>query len=102
MWGYEDADPKKIHSGDQPSNSILMSGLFPRALGMLLAFYEHKVYTQSLIWQINPFDQWGVELGKNISKVILPSLKKGEKPSAQSMQDDSSLLGLIEKYQEES
>lgn len=98
MWGYHDANSHKLHRGDQPSNSIFLSSISPQSLGMLLAFYEHKVYAQSLVWQINAFDQWGVELGKSIAKDVLPSLTKGKKLGRPSMQSDSSSLGLIQQY----
>lgn len=100
MWGHKNNDPQKTHHGDQPSNSILLSEISPQALGMLLAFYEHKVYAQSLIWQTNPFDQWGIEWGKSIAGEILPSLKKGKRPRRASMQSDSSSLGLIRWYRQ--
>jgi glucose-6-phosphate isomerase len=65
----------KIFDGNKPSNSFLFSKLTPRTLGSLIAFYEHKIYVQGVIWNINSFDQMGVELGKNLAKVILPELQ---------------------------
>ncbi len=84
----------KTLTGDQPSNSILFRKLDPKTLGALLALYEHKVFVESVIWDINPFDQWGVELGKTLAKNILPEL------FANSLSDshDSSSNGLINYY----
>jgi glucose-6-phosphate isomerase len=65
----------KIFDGNKPSNSFLFSKLTPKTLGTLIAFYEHKIYVQGVIWNINSFDQMGVELGKNLAKVILPELQ---------------------------
>ena len=65
----------KIFDGNKPSNSFLFSKLTPRTLGSLIAFYEHKIYVQGVIWNINSFDQMGVELGKTLAKVILPELQ---------------------------
>lgn len=65
----------KIFSGNRPSNAFLFKKLTPNTLGRLIAFYEHKVFVQGIIWNINSFDQMGVELGKVLAKVILPELK---------------------------
>jgi glucose-6-phosphate isomerase len=65
----------KIFDGNKPSNSFLFSKLTPKTLGSLIAFYEHKIYVQGVIWNINSFDQMGVELGKTLAKVILPELQ---------------------------
>ncbi|MFY8093304.1 MAG: glucose-6-phosphate isomerase [Niveispirillum sp.] len=82
--------PHKIFTGNRPTNTILMDQLDPRRLGMLVALYEHKVFVQGVIWNINSFDQWGVELGKQLAKVILPELEgEGAKPH------DASTEGLI-------
>ncbi|OEG71162.1 glucose-6-phosphate isomerase [Candidatus Endomicrobiellum trichonymphae] len=67
--------PHKIFEGNKPSNSILFNELTPRTLGALIALYEHKIFTQGIMWRINSFDQWGVELGKVLANVILPELK---------------------------
>ncbi|MFO0878444.1 MAG: glucose-6-phosphate isomerase [Gemmataceae bacterium] len=86
--------PQKTFSGNRPTNSILFQKLTPRTLGMLIALYEHKIFTQGVIWGINSFDQWGVELGKQLAKAILPELKQpGEVTS-----HDSSTNGLINEY----
>jgi len=68
----------KVFDGNKPSNSFLFSKLTPRTLGSLIAFYEHKIYVQGVIWNINSFDQMGVELGKTLAKVILPELQNNE------------------------
>jgi glucose-6-phosphate isomerase len=65
----------KIFEGNKPTNSILFDELTPRTLGALIALYEHKIFTQGIMWRINSFDQWGVELGKALANVILPELK---------------------------
>jgi glucose-6-phosphate isomerase len=73
--------PHKVFTGNRPTNTLLLDRLDPRALGMLIALYEHKVFVQGVIWNINSFDQWGVELGKQLAKAILPELEGGpEKP----------------------
>jgi glucose-6-phosphate isomerase len=67
--------PHKVFTGNRPTNSIMFPVLDPRTLGMLIALYEHKIFTQGIIWGINSFDQWGVELGKQLAKAILPQLE---------------------------
>lgn len=69
--------PHKVFAGNRPSNTILMDGLSPFSLGALIALFEHKVFTQGVIWGINSFDQWGVELGKQLAKTIDAELKSG-------------------------
>lgn len=71
--------PHKVFDGNKPTNSIILQKLTPYSLGMLIAMYEHKIFTQGIIWDINSFDQWGVELGKQLAKIIQPELK-GTKP----------------------
>jgi glucose-6-phosphate isomerase len=88
--------PHKVFEGNRPTNSILFQKLTPRTLGSLIAMYEHKIFTQGIIWRINSFDQWGVELGKQLAKVILPEL---EKPGVVSTHD-SSTNGLINEFKE--
>jgi glucose-6-phosphate isomerase len=83
--------PFKVFQGNRPSNTLLYRRLTPRTLGALIALYEHKVFAQGVIWNINSFDQWGVELGKQLCNAILPELK-GEKPAGR---HDSSTLGLM-------
>jgi len=84
--------PNKVFPGNRPSTSLFYRRLTPRVLGSLLALYEHKVFTQGVIWNINSFDQWGVELGKQLANAILPELK-GDQPVAG---HDASTVGLIE------
>ncbi len=70
--------PHKIFAGNQPSTTILLPSLSPRTLGMLIALYEHKVFAAAALWGINPFDQWGVELGKQLATQLLPALTGSE------------------------
>ena len=71
--------PHKVFEGNKPSTTILLHKLTPRSLGSLIALYEHKIFVQGIVWNINSFDQWGVELGKQLAKKILPELRsKGE------------------------
>jgi len=76
--------PHKLFPGNQPSTTLLLPALTPRTLGMLVALYEHKVFAASAIWGINPFDQFGVELGKQMANALLPSLSEGEAPAGMS------------------
>lgn len=82
--------------GNRPSNSILFTRLTPATLGMLIALYEHKIFTQGVIWNINSFDQMGVELGKQLAKNILPELARHDPVSSH----DSSTNGLIQAYKQ--
>ncbi|WP_411728299.1 glucose-6-phosphate isomerase [Methyloglobulus sp.] len=84
----------KVFEGNKPSNSFLYKQLTPKTLGSLLAFYEHKIFVQGIIWNINSFDQMGVELGKVLAKVILPELKNNEVIESH----DCSTNGLINAY----
>jgi len=86
--------PHRTFEGNRPTTSILLDELSPRALGALLALYEHKVFVQSVIWDVNAFDQWGVELGKRLAGRILPELEGGAPVSTH----DSSTNGLINCY----
>ncbi|MGE5680415.1 MAG: glucose-6-phosphate isomerase [Bacillota bacterium] len=86
--------PHKVFEGNKPSNSILVKKITPRSLGSLIALYEHKIFTQGVIWNINSFDQWGVELGKQLAKAILPELEE----KGQVVSHDSSTNGLINYY----
>ena len=86
--------PHKVFSGNRPTNSIFLKKITPRALGSLIALYEHKIFTQGIVWNINSFDQWGVELGKQLAKAILPELE-GQKAA---VSHDSSTNGLINHY----
>ncbi len=64
--------------GNRPTNSLLMERLTPHTLGALIALYEHRIFTQGIVWGVNSFDQWGVELGKQLASVILDEIKAGE------------------------
>jgi len=70
--------PHKTFSGNRPSNTFMVERLIPRALGRLIALYEHKIFVQGVIWNVYSFDQWGVELGKQLAKVVLPELSGAE------------------------
>lgn len=85
--------PHKVFSGNKPTNSILLDELTPKTLGALIAMYEHKIFVQGIIWRVNSYDQWGVELGKVLANVILPELKETSKN-----EHDSSTSGLIKQY----
>ena len=71
----KDLLPHKVFPGDRPTNTLLYRRLTPRTLGRLIALYEHKVFVQGVLWNVNSYDQWGVELGKQLAKVILPEIK---------------------------
>jgi glucose-6-phosphate isomerase len=88
--------PHKQFPGNRPTNSILVKKITPRTLGMLIAMYEHKIFTQGIIWNINSFDQWGVELGKQLAKKIYPELKSADTVTAH----DASTNGIINYYKE--
>lgn len=88
--------PHKIFDGNRPTNSILIKKLTPYSLGELIAMYEHKVFVQGAIWDVNSFDQWGVELGKQLAKKILPELATDKKVNTH----DSSTNGLINYYKD--
>jgi len=97
--GLEEQDverllPHKVFEGNRPSNSIMFEKLTPRSLGRLIALYEHKIFCQGVIWDINSFDQWGVELGKQLAKAIGPELKDDQPVDSH----DSSTNGLIAHY----
>jgi len=88
--------PHKVFPGNKPSNSLLYPKLTPFMLGMLIALYEHKIFVQGIIWQINSFDQWGVELGKQLAQKIQAELAAGAIGAAH----DSSTRGLLAAYQD--
>ncbi|KAL0097622.1 glucose-6-phosphate isomerase [Phycomyces blakesleeanus] len=90
----ENIVPHKVFKGNRPTNSIMFQKLTPSTLGSLLAMYEHKIFVQGVIWDINSFDQWGVELGKQLAKAILPELQT-EGPVTS---HDPSTNGLINYY----
>ncbi|GMQ88471.1 MAG: glucose-6-phosphate isomerase [Gammaproteobacteria bacterium] len=97
--GLDDAEierllPHKVFPGNKPSNSLLYSRLTPHLLGMLIALYEHKIFVQGIVWQINSFDQWGVELGKQLAKKIQSELQQG----SVTQPHDASTRGLLDFY----
>jgi glucose-6-phosphate isomerase len=87
--------PHRTFEGNRPSNTLLLEKLTPAALGKLVALYEHNVFTQGTLWDIDSFDQWGVELGKVLAVRIIPEL---ESVAAPKLQHDSSTNALIERY----
>jgi glucose-6-phosphate isomerase len=87
--------PHRVFQGNRPSNTILADRLTPTTLGKLVALYEHSVFTQGVIWSINSFDQWGVELGKALAQRIIPELESLEEPQ---LGHDSSTNTLIRRY----
>jgi glucose-6-phosphate isomerase len=87
--------PHRVFEGNRPSNMILADRLTPEALGKLVALYEHSVFTQGTVWQINSFDQWGVELGKLLAQRIIPELESEGEPR---LNHDSSTNSLIRRY----
>jgi len=89
--------PHRVFEGNRPSNVILADRLTPEVLGKLVALYEHSVFTQGAIWNINSFDQWGVELGKALAQRIIPEL---ETPSESELKHDSSTNSLIRRYRQ--
>ena len=87
--------PHRLFEGNRPSNTILAERLTPEMLGKLVALYEHSVFTQGVIWNIDSFDQWGVELGKVLAKRIIPELESKDEPK---LEHDSSTNNLIRRY----
>jgi glucose-6-phosphate isomerase len=87
--------PHRVFEGNRPSNVIIAERLTPEALGKLVALYEHSVFTQGTIWSINSFDQWGVELGKQLAQRIIPELESQAEPE---LHHDSSTNNLIRRY----
>ena len=96
MAGHESQDPQRRHPGSRPLSLLVFPKLDPATLGKLIAFYEHRVFVQSVLWDVNPFDQWGVELGKKLCDRVLPALRDparaGEAPA-----DLAGLLGWIQR-----
>jgi glucose-6-phosphate isomerase len=87
--------PHRVFEGNRPSNTILIDQLTPAVLGKLVALYEHNVFVQGEIWNIDSFDQWGVELGKVLAQRIIPELTAAEEPE---LRHDSSTNALIRRY----
>lgn len=90
--------PHRVFEGNRPSNTILADQLTPETLGKLVALYEHSVFTQGAIWNINSFDQWGVELGKALAQKIIPELESSAEPA---LGHDSSTNNLIRRYRKQ-
>jgi glucose-6-phosphate isomerase len=90
----EELVPHKVFTGNRPTNSIFAKKITPKVLGALIAMYEQKIFVQGMIWDVNPYDQWGVELGKQLAKIILPELADSTAVSGH----DSSTNGLINFY----
>jgi glucose-6-phosphate isomerase len=88
--------PFKVFEGNRPTNSILVKLITPKTLGSLIAMYEHKIFVQGIIWNIFSFDQWGVELGKQLAGKILPELQENNEVNSH----DSSTNGLINLYKD--
>ncbi|MDP6603113.1 MAG: glucose-6-phosphate isomerase [Rhodospirillales bacterium] len=88
--------PHKVFAGNRPTNAILVRRIDPFTLGRLIALYEHKVFVQGMIWRINPFDQWGVELGKDLARAILPELDGSDPVGGH----DTSTNGLVNHYKD--
>jgi glucose-6-phosphate isomerase len=91
----ENVVPHRVMPGNRPTNVLLVDVLTPRLLGSLVALYEHSVFTQGAIWQIDSFDQWGVELGKVLASQIAPELEATAEPQ---LRHDSSTNALIRRY----
>ncbi len=97
----EDLVPHKVFEGNRPTNTIMAKQLDPETLGKLLALYEHKIFVQGVIWQINSFDQWGVELGKVLAKKILPELESANEPELDHDASTNRLIGWFREHQGE-
>jgi glucose-6-phosphate isomerase len=87
--------PHRVMQGNRPTNVILAEELTPRTLGSLVALYEHSVFTQGVVWELDSFDQWGVELGKVLAARIIPELESDAEPD---LEHDSSTNALIRRY----
>ena len=92
----ESLSPFKVFAGNKPTNSFLVEKITPHTLGFLIALYEQKIFTQGIIWNIYSFDQWGVELGKQLANQILPELSNNEPVT----EHDSSTNGLMNQYKQ--
>lgn len=90
--------PHKVFEGNKPTNSLMMDKVSPKTLGALIAMYEHKIFVQGVLWNVNSYDQWGVELGKQLAGKILPELEKGEQNPNIQLSHDSSTNSLISWY----
>ena len=94
LQDIEEKIPHMVFDGNQPSNSILFKKLTPRTLGSLIAMYEHKIFVQGIVWNLNSYDQWGVELGKHLTEKVLEELESGKNIH----KHDSSTTGLLEQF----
>jgi len=94
--GVTEPHAPKVFAGNHPSNALLLDALTPHSLGMLIALYEHKIFVQGIIWNLNSYDQWGVELGKQLAKRILPELTATSAVNTH----DASTNGLINHYRQ--
>ncbi|MGH3169533.1 MAG: glucose-6-phosphate isomerase, partial [Trebonia sp.] len=90
-----DVVPHRVMEGNRPTNTLLCDILTPRLLGSLVALYEHSVFVQGTVWEVDSFDQWGVELGKVLAQRIIPELTSASEPS---LSHDSSTNALIRRY----
>jgi glucose-6-phosphate isomerase len=91
----EDIAPHRVFDGNRPSNTLLSARLTPHSLGALVALYEHSVFVQGVIWNIDPFDQWGVELGKTLARHTAAEIASKDEPP---LEHDSSTNALIRRY----
>jgi glucose-6-phosphate isomerase len=87
--------PHKVMPGNHPSNAIVAPELTPSVLGQLVAAYEHRVFTQGVVWEINPFDQWGVELGKVMANQLAPKLQSDQAPVYDADSSTNTLIRLL-------
>jgi glucose-6-phosphate isomerase len=87
--------PHRVFQGNRPSNMILAGQLTPETLGKVVALYEHSVFTQGVVWNVDSFDQWGVELGKVLAQRIIPELESENEPT---LAHDSSTNNMIRRY----
>ena len=94
-WSPDWLVPRRTFEGNRPSNTMLLGRLTPDSLGTLIALYEHSVFTQGVVWGVDSFDQWGVELGKVLSQRIIPELESQTEPQ---LGHDSSTNALIRRY----
>jgi glucose-6-phosphate isomerase len=93
MVGDQNENLAKSFSGNRPSTTILYPKLTPKVLGALIALYEHRTFVEGTVWNVNSFDQWGVELGKKMAKELLPMLR----PETNSGTLNGSTAGLLQK-----
>ena len=97
MRGDDSTDPHRRIAGDRPSTTLLLKRLSPHNLGALIALFEHRVFALSVLWNVNAFDQWGVELGKRLTQDVLPALRAS---ADNEVALDGSTAALVEKIRE--